>query len=54
MRGETPENTYILAKIYYNLGSKELAKNFAELSKNMAIQSGKDANLATELLSKIK
>lgn len=54
MRGETPENTYILAKIYYNLGSKELAKNFAELSKNMALQSGKDANLATELLSKIK
>lgn len=54
MRGETPENTYILAKIYYSLGSKDLAKNFAELSKNMAIQSGKDANLATELLSKIK
>lgn len=54
MRGETPENTYILAKIYYNLGSKDLAKNFAELSKNMALQSGKDANLATELLSKIK
>ncbi|UFH33187.1 thioredoxin family protein [Chryseobacterium sp. C-71] len=54
MRGETPENTYILAKIYYNLGSRDLAKNFAELSKNMALQSGKDANLATELLSKIK
>lgn len=54
MRGETPENTYILAKIYYSLGSKDLAKNFAELSKNMALQSGKDANLATELLSKIK
>lgn len=54
MRGETSENTYILAKIYYNLGSIDLAKNFAELSKNMAEQSGKDATLANELLSKIK
>lgn len=54
MRGETSENTYILAKIYYNLGSKDLAKNFAELSKSMAEQSGKDASLATELLRKIK
>ena len=54
MRGETAENTYILAKLYYNMGSKDLAKNFAELSKSIAEKSGKDANLATELLSKIK
>lgn len=54
MKGETAENTYILAKLYYNIGSKDLAKNFAELSKSIAERSGKDANLATELLSKIK
>ncbi len=54
MRGETSENTYILATIYYYLGNKELAKNFAELSKSMAEKSGKDAKLATELLHKIK
>jgi thioredoxin-related protein len=54
MRSETPENTYILAKIYFNLGNNEVAKNYAEMSKNMAEQSGKDATLAKELLSKIK
>ncbi|MCX8532853.1 thioredoxin family protein [Chryseobacterium luquanense] len=54
MRGETSENTYILAKIYFNLGSKDLAKNFAEQSKNIATQSGKDASLAEKLLSQIK
>ncbi|MBW7676493.1 thioredoxin family protein [Chryseobacterium chendengshani] len=54
MRGETSENTYILAKIYYNLGNKDLAKNFAELSKNIAEKSGKDATLANELLMTIK
>ena len=54
MRSETSENTYILAKIYYSLGNKDLAKNMAELSKSMAEQSGKDASLAKELLNKIK
>lgn len=54
MRGETPENTYILAKIYFSLGNKDLAQNFAELSKSIAEQSGKDASLATKLLSEIK
>lgn len=54
MKGETAENTYILAKLYYNIGSHDLAKNFAELSKSIAEKSGKDANLATELLKKIK
>ena len=54
MRSETSENTYILAKIYFSLGNKDLAKNFAELSKNIAEKSGKDANLATQLLNKIK
>ena len=54
MRGETSENTYILAKLYFNLGSKDLAKNFAEQSKNIANQSGKDASLAQALLNQIK
>jgi thioredoxin-related protein len=54
MRTETAENTYILAKIYFNLGNTEVAKNYAEMSKNIAEQSGKDATLAKELLNKIK
>lgn len=54
MRGETSENTYILSKIYFNLGNKDLAKNFAEMSKDIAAKSGKDSSLAQELLNKIK
>lgn len=54
MKGETAENTYILAKIYFNLGISDIAKNYAEMSKNIAQQSGKDATLAQELLNKIK
>jgi len=54
MRTETAENTYILAKIYFNLGSKDLAKNFAEQSKNIAVQTGKDSKLAEALLAQIK
>lgn len=54
MRNETPENTYILAKIYFALGNLDVAKNYAEMSKNMAEQSGKDATLAKELLNNIK
>ncbi|MCY0978083.1 thioredoxin family protein [Chryseobacterium wangxinyae] len=54
MQSETPENTYILAKIYYQLGNTDVAKNYAEMSRNMAESAGKDATLAKELLSKIK
>ncbi len=54
MRGETAENTYILAKIYFNLGITDIAKNYAEMSKTIAEQAGKDAALAKELLNKIK
>lgn len=54
MRGETSENTYILAKIYLGIGNKDLAKNFAELSQNIALQSGKDATLAKNLLNQIQ
>lgn len=54
MRGETSENTYILAKLYYLTGNKETAKNYAEMSRNMALQTNKDSKLADELLKQIK
>ena len=54
MRGETPENTYILAKLYFLIGNKDLALNFAELSNSIAKQNGKEANLSEELIKQIK
>ncbi|VFA41769.1 thioredoxin family protein [Chryseobacterium indologenes] len=54
MRGETSENTYILAKLYFLTGNKEVAKNYAEMSKNIAVQANKDSKLAEELLTQIK
>lgn len=54
MRGETSENTYILGKLYFLTGNKEMAKNYAEMSRNIATQSNKDSKLAEELLNQIK
>lgn len=54
MRGETSENTYILGKLYFLTGNKEMAKNYAEMSMNMATQGKKDSKLAEELLKQIK
>lgn len=54
MRGETSENTYILAKLYFLTGNKEMAKTYAEMSKNIATQSQKDSTLANELLKQLK
>jgi len=54
MRSETSENTYILAKLYHLTGNKEMAKNYAEMAKNMAVQGNKDSQLADELLKQIK
>lgn len=54
MRGETSENTYILAKLYQLTGKKDLAKNFAQLSKNIAQNSGKDSALADQLLKDLQ
>ncbi|WP_347217188.1 thioredoxin fold domain-containing protein [Chryseobacterium sp.] len=54
MRGETSENTYILAKLYFLTGNQEMAKNYAEMSKNMAVQANRDSKLAEELLKQIK
>ncbi|MDR6527861.1 thioredoxin-related protein [Chryseobacterium rhizosphaerae] len=53
MRSETSENTYILAKLYFLTGNKEMAKNYAEMSKNIAVQTHRDSKLAEELLNKI-
>lgn len=54
MRGESSENTYILAKLYFLTGNKEMAKTYAEMSKNMAAHAQKDSTLADELLKQIK
>lgn len=50
MQSETPESTYVLAKLYKETGNKDLAKMFAETSKRLAEQSGGDASLANQLL----
>ncbi len=54
MRGETSENTYILAKLYFLTGNKDMAKTYAEMSKTLAVQANKDSHLAEELLKQIK
>ena len=54
MKSETPENTYILAKIYSKTGKKDHAKSYAEISKNLANAQGKDGKLATQLLESLK
>lgn len=54
MRGETSENTYILARLYFLTGNNEMAKTYAEMSKTIASQSQKDSTLAEALLKQIK
>ncbi|TXF79570.1 thioredoxin fold domain-containing protein [Chryseobacterium sp.] len=54
MKGETVENTYILAKILLKIGNKDLAKSYAEMSKYLAQQGKKDFSLAEKLLQEIK
>ncbi|MBB4806052.1 thioredoxin-related protein [Chryseobacterium defluvii] len=54
MRGETSENTYILAKLYFLTGNNEMAKTYAEMSKNLAVGAKKDATLSEGLLKQIK
>lgn len=54
MISETPENTYILAKLYQKTGNKDLAKMFAETSKNLAESSNADASLAIKLLQELQ
>lgn len=54
MRGETSENTYILARLYFLTGNMEMAKTYAEMSKKLALQANKDASLSEKLLQQIK
>lgn len=54
MKSESSENTYILAKIYAKTGNKSNAKMYAEMSKNLAIQNGKDSSAAEQLLQSLK
>lgn len=54
MRGETSENTYILAKLYFLTGNKEMAKTYAEMSRDLATRANKDSKLADELLKQIQ
>ncbi|WP_294248377.1 thioredoxin fold domain-containing protein [uncultured Chryseobacterium sp.] len=54
MRGETSENTYILARLYFLTGKKDTAKTYAEMSKNIAVQTQKDSALADKLLQEIQ
>ncbi|MCZ2084959.1 MULTISPECIES: thioredoxin family protein [unclassified Kaistella] len=54
MSSETAENTYILAKIYQKTGKKENAKIYADMSKNLAEQQGKDSSAAKQLLETLK
>ena len=54
MKAETAENTFILAKIYDKTGKKANAKIYAEMSKNLAEQQGKDSSAATQLLKNLK
>lgn len=53
MRGESEQNTYVLAKLYYKLNDKDNAKNFAEISKILAKQNGRDTKYADDLLKLI-
>lgn len=54
MKGETPENTYILAKLYQQTGNKDAAKMFAESSLYLSNQKGGDTSLANKLLKELQ
>lgn len=54
MKGETTDNTYILALLYSKTNNKESAKIYAGISKNLATAQGKDSSLAEQLLKDLK
>lgn len=54
MASETPENTYILAKLYLKTGNKTAAKLYAQQSVNLTKQKGMDASVPEKLLLQIK
>jgi hypothetical protein len=51
MKSETPENTFILAKLYQKTGEIDKAKSFAKMSVDISNQSGKDSSIASALLT---
>ena len=53
MAGETSDNTYVLAKLYYKTGNTEGAKLFAESSKDLALKNGSDTTKIDKLLKEI-
>ena len=54
MRGENAENTYILAKLHLATGDKKNAKDFANISRNMAANAGQSTDLADSILNQLK
>lgn len=53
MAGETPENTYTLAKIYHKTGKSQLAKDFAETSRRLAASQGRNTEKIDLLIKEI-
>ncbi|WP_297985734.1 thioredoxin fold domain-containing protein [uncultured Chryseobacterium sp.] len=53
-KSKTPENTYILAKLYWKTGNKTAAKTLAQEAANIAAANGRDQSAALKLLSEIK
>lgn len=50
---ETPENTYILAKLYQKTGDTAKAKSFAEMSVDIAKKLGRDASIPEAFLKEL-
>lgn len=53
MKGESPDNTYILATLYAKTGNTTGARMYAEVSQRLAQQQGKDATAAAQLLKRL-
>lgn len=53
MSGETPENTYTLAKLYFKTGNRQMAKDFAETSRKLAAAQGKNTEKIDALILEI-
>lgn len=54
IKSETPENTFILAKLYAKTGKKEQAVMYAEMAQHLAAAQGQDSTLAKKLLETLK
>jgi hypothetical protein len=54
LQRETPENTYILAKLYQRSGKTAEARMYAESSVRLAKQKEADSSAAEKLLQELK